>query len=78
MGCICKTILKDNSMLINFKLKVGNTCSLPVATDHVETMPLTNKGANILSTTQRAMRRIMLGISLRHEIRNNAIKSKPE
>lgn len=69
-------ILKNNSIPINLKRKVYDTCILPVCTYGVETMSLTKKSAKKLETTQRAMERSMLGISLRDKIRNTEIRRK--
>ena len=40
----------------------------------LKTMTLTERSVNRLRTTQRAMRRAMLGISLRERIRNENIR----
>ena len=67
-------ILKDGTIPINLKKKVHKSCILPVATYGLETMTLTERSVNCLRTTQRAMKRAMLGISLRERIRNDNIR----
>lgn len=67
-------ILKNNMIPINLKRKVYNTCVLPVQTYGLETISLTKAFANKLLTTQRAMERSMLGISLRDKIRSEDIR----
>jgi len=42
----------------------------------IETMTLTVKSANRLRTTQRAIERTMLGISLRNHIQNEEIRKR--
>lgn len=69
-------ILKNHNIPINLKRKVFNACILPVMTYGMETMTLTIKSANKLRTTQRAIERLMLGISLRDHNRNEQIRRK--
>lgn len=69
-------ILKNNSIPINLKRKVYDTCILPVSTYGLETMSLTKKSAKKLETTQRAMERNMLGVSLRDKIRNTELRRR--
>lgn len=67
-------IFKNEDIPINLKRRVYNTCILPVTSYGLETMSLTKKSANKLRTSQRAMERSMLGISLRQKIRNEEIR----
>lgn len=69
-------ILKSQSIPINLKRKVYEACILPVTTYGLETMTLTERSAERLRTTQRAMERAMLGISLRDRIRNEEIRKR--
>ena len=71
-----RCILKDGTIPINLKRKVYESCLLPVATYGLETMTLTERSLNRLRTTQRAMERAMLGISLRERIRNENIRRR--
>ena len=78
MGGICEApyILKDGTIPINLRRKVYESCILPVATYGLKTMTLTEKSVNSLRTTQRAMERAMLGISLRERIQNENIRRR--
>lgn len=69
-------ILKNRNIPINLKRKVYDACILPVSTYGLETTTLTQKSAERLRTTQRAMERSMLGISLRDKIRNTEIRRR--
>lgn len=69
-------ILKNPNIPINLKRKVFNTCILPVMSYSMETTCLTVKSANKLRVTQRAIERIMLGISLRDHIENQEIRRR--
>lgn len=69
-------ILQDSKIPINLKREVFNMCVLPVLTYGVETMSLTIKSAAKLRTTQRAIERGMLGISLRDRITNEEIRRR--
>jgi len=60
----------NDDIPINLKRKVFNACILPVATYGLETKALTKKYTNNLRIMQRAMERVMLGVSLRDKIRN--------
>ena len=64
-------ILKDETIPINLKRKVYESCILPVATYGLKTMTLT-ESVNRLRTTQMAM----LGILLREMIRNENIRRR--
>lgn len=57
------TKLRNPTLPVNLKRKVFNTCILPVLTYGMETMTLTDKSANRLRTTQRAIERNMLGVN---------------
>jgi len=65
------TTLRTSTLPINLKKKVFNTCVLSVFTYGMETMTLTVKSANRLRTTQQAIERTMLGVSLRDHKRQN-------
>ncbi|XP_050310861.1 uncharacterized protein LOC126746595 [Anthonomus grandis grandis] len=69
-------VLRNETIPINLKRKVFNACLLPVMTYGMETMTLTVKSANKLRTTQRAIERMMLGISLRDHITNESIRQR--
>ncbi|CAG9135822.1 unnamed protein product [Plutella xylostella] len=56
------------------KTKVFEQCVLPVMTYGAETWSLTLGLLNRLGVTQRAMKRAMLGVSLRDRIRNEEIR----
>ena len=51
-------------------------CVLPVMTYGLETMALTVKSADRLRTTQRAIERAMLGVSLKDRIKNEEIRRR--
>jgi len=70
------TTLRNSTLPINLKKKVFNTCVLPVLTYGMETMTLTVKSANRLRTTQRAIEKTMLGVSLRGHIQNEKIRKR--
>jgi hypothetical protein len=59
-----------------FKMKVFNSCVLPVMTHGTETWPLTMGLIRRLNVTQRALERAMLGVSLRDRIRNDEIRKR--
>ena len=61
---------------MNLKRKVYESYILPVATYGLETTTLTERSVNRLRTTQRAMERAMLEISLRERIRNENIRRR--
>ncbi|CAG9834558.1 unnamed protein product, partial [Diabrotica balteata] len=65
-------ILKS-SIPMYLKRKVYNQCVLPVKTYGAETLTLTQKSADKLRVTQRAMERAMLNVSLRDHITNQLI-----
>ncbi|XP_044767130.1 uncharacterized protein LOC123323016 [Coccinella septempunctata] len=69
-------IFKNKSIPINLKRRAFDTCILPVATYGLETMAMTKKTANQMRVMQRAMERVMLGISLRDRKRNEDIRQK--
>jgi hypothetical protein len=69
-------IFKNKRLPINLKRKVFETCVLPVITYGVETMTLSQRNADKLRTTQRAMEREILGVSLRDRIRNEDIRAR--
>ena len=50
------------------------SCILPVATYGLKIMTLKERSVNRLRTTQRAMERAMLGITLRETIHNEYIR----
>jgi hypothetical protein len=68
-------ILKS-SIPMCLKRKVYNQCVLPVQTYGAETLTLTQKSANKLRVTQRAMERAMLNVSLRDHITNRQIRQR--
>ena len=53
-----------------------NQCVLPTITYACETWPLTATLIRRLKVAQRAMERIMLGISLRDKVRNTIIRER--
>lgn len=63
-------------MSINLKRKVYDACVLPIATYRLETTTLTQKSADRLKTSQRAMERWMLGIDLQDNIQNTKIRRR--
>ncbi|GJQ77527.1 hypothetical protein Trydic_g20916 [Trypoxylus dichotomus] len=69
-------ILKDSKVPINLKREVFNVCILPVLRYGMETMPLTLKSATNLKRTQRSIKRVMVGISLRDKITNHEIRQR--
>lgn len=69
-------ILRDNTIPINLKRKVYDTCILPVSTYGLETVALTQINAKKLRIMQRGMERSMLGISLRDKIKNEEIRRR--
>lgn len=69
-------IFKDLNMPISLKRKVYEACILPGSTYGLETATLTERSVKRLRTTQRAIERRMLGISLRDRVRNEIIRQK--
>uniref|UniRef100_A0A224YMB0 Endonuclease-reverse transcriptase n=1 Tax=Rhipicephalus zambeziensis TaxID=60191 RepID=A0A224YMB0_9ACAR len=55
----------NGSLPLSLKGKVYNTCILPVLTYEAETWRLTKRVQLKLRTTQRAMERKMIGVTLR-------------
>lgn len=68
-------ILRSNVPMC-LKRKVYNQCILPVQTYGAETLTLTKRSANRLRTTQRAMERAMLGVSLRDHLTNEEVRRR--
>jgi len=64
------TTLRNPTLPINLKMKVINTCVLPVLNFGMETITLIVKSAN------RAIERTMLGVSLRDYIQNEEIRKR--
>ncbi|XP_050306283.1 uncharacterized protein LOC126743296 [Anthonomus grandis grandis] len=62
-------VLRNETIPINLKRKVFNACLLPVMIYGMETMTLQR-------TTQRAIERMMLGLSLRDHITNESIRQR--
>lgn len=60
--------LRNPKISLNSKSKVFNNCILSII--GLETISLACRGANKLRTTQRAIERLMLGINLWDDIRN--------
>lgn len=58
------------------KRKVFDQCVLPVLTYGAETLTLTKTSANKIRTTQRAMERSMLGLTLRDRITNTELRRR--
>lgn len=56
--------------------KVFESCILPVMTYGLVTMTFTQKSVNRLRMYQRAIKGLMLGISLRNRIRNDQINRR--
>lgn len=71
-----KHVLQNPDIPIHLKRKVYDMCILPVATYGLETISITKGSADLLETTQRAMERAMLGISIRDRIRNEEIRRR--
>lgn len=69
-------IFKDNRIPIYLKRKAYDSCILPVITYGLESMSLTRRTAEQLRVTQRAMERIMLGVTLRDKIHNSEIRNR--
>lgn len=69
-------IFKDKKVPLHLKRKAYNSCILPVITYGLETMAITRKVAEQLKVTQRAMERVMLGITLRDKVRNRQLRDK--
>lgn len=55
-------VLRDRMIPINLKKRVLNNCILPVLTNVMEIMTLTEISGDKLRTTQRTMERVMIGI----------------
>jgi len=72
------TTLRNPTLPINLKKMVFNTCVLPFLTYGMETMTLAVKSVNRLRTTQRAIERTMLGVSLRDHIQNKEINKEQQ
>lgn len=68
-------ILKSN-LPICLKRKVFNQCVLPVLTYGAETLTLTKKAVQKIKVTQRAMERLMLGLTLRDHITNDELRRR--
>lgn len=75
---ICRLgyVLKDPHISIYLKIIVFDSCVLPVITHRMEITTLTAKAVNRLRTTQLAIERTMLGITLRDRIRNEEIRRR--
>jgi hypothetical protein len=58
------------------KTKVFNWCVLPVMVYGAETWTLTVRLVHKFKVAQRAMERVMLGVSLRDRIRNQVIRQR--
>lgn len=56
------------------RAKLYNTCVLPVLTYGIETMTFTKRIMQKFKTTQRAMERKMMGISLKDKVPNKKIR----
>lgn len=60
-------ILKNKNIALHHKRKAFEMCILPVICCGAENWTMTQKNLNKLRVTQRAMKRVMLGISLNHK-----------
>lgn len=67
-------VLKNMETPINLGRQAFNTCILPVMIYGMKTMALTNRLANQLRTSQRAIERTILEISLTDNIENDVIR----
>lgn len=69
-------ILRNKDIPIHLKTKVFDSCVLPVITYGAQNWVMTKSNMNILRTTQRAMERSMLGISLKDRRTNEWIRQR--
>ena len=71
-----KDILCDRKLPMTLRRRMYNQCVLPTMTYGAETWSTTQDLEQKLITTQRAMERRMLGITIRDRVRNSEIRSK--
>ena len=65
-----------SSLPVCLKRKTFNQCVLPVLTYGAETLTLTKRTVHKIRVAQRAMERVMLGISLRDKVTNQEIRRR--
>lgn len=70
-----RNILKNNPP-IDLKHRTFDTCILPIITYDVETLTLTKTTTTKLHVEQRKMETTMLGVILRHRVRNEDLRRK--
>ena len=70
-----KQIFKGK-MRLNSKIKILESCVIPILTYGAQTWSLTKKQAQSLQTTQRSMERSILGVKRLEKIRNATIREK--
>ena len=71
-----KEIFCDRKLPISLKKRVFDECILPTITYGYQTWTITKQIYNKLMTTQRAMERKMLGITLQDHVPNQIIREK--
>ena len=71
-----KDILTDNNIAMSLRRRVYNQCILTTMTYGAETWTTTNELNNKLITTQRAMERKMVHLTIRDKVNHNKIREK--
>ena len=69
-------ILRDENLPISLKRQIFNQCIIPVLSYGAETWATTKKLEKKLRVTERAMERIMLGVTRRDKVRNEDLRKK--
>ena len=69
-------ILRDENLPISLKRQIFNQCIIPVLSYGAETWATTKKLEKKLRVTERAMERIMVGVTRRDKVRNEDLRKK--
>ena len=70
------TIFRDEDLPLSLKVQVFNQCLIPVLSYGEETWATTKKLEKKLRVTERAMERIMVGVTRKDRVRNEDLRKK--
>ena len=69
-------LFRDEELPISLKRNLFNQCIIPVLTYGTETWTTTKKLEKQLKITERAMERILIGVTRRDRVRNQDLRNK--